>query len=61
MRGVGTPPKFTGKKAYQVCLARVRTFRARKGVDRNPYIVCICKQLTDELFAVTNIYEVDTP
>jgi len=24
MRGVGPPPNFTGKKAYSVCLARVR-------------------------------------
>ena len=61
MRRVGPPPNFTGKNMFRICSARVRIFRARKGVDRNPYIVCIYKQLTDELFAVTNIYEVDAP
>jgi len=32
-----------------------------KGVDRNSYIVCRYKQLTDKLFAVTNMREVDVP
>jgi len=35
------------------------TLSSLKGVGRKPYIVSTDKQLADELFAMTNMYEVN--
>jgi hypothetical protein len=60
VRGVGTHPSLPVKICSECARRELEPF-VREGVDRNPYIVCIYKQLTDELFAVTNVYEVDVP